>query len=808
MNQQVCKNCFSTDIETNEAKGEVICLNCGTVLEENQIVESLEFVENHNGSISMVGQFIPSSGGKSYIISMGLRDSREAALQRGYSNIQKIADHLHLPIQIVEAAQRLYLIALQRNFTMGRNNSYVAAACLYTICRREKSPIMLIDFSDVLQTPMKPLGQTFLKLLRLLHMSVPNIDPSLFLERFAHKLNLKNHIFKVTYTGIKLIQAMTRDWISTGRRPTGLCGAALLISARIHGIFIEPALIADVVRISKPTLIKRVTEFKNTNVAKIKVADFDNISLTDIPCNKLPPCVIYEQKRKKREEQRKKTQLMSLQDKTDTDTVPAIYDEDPSFSQLLDGIEEQEKEKQIIPVNKEKCFISREAGSVSESTRSSTHENASDNTSLLNSDRFSSKSSEDLNMQVDEICNENPGPEDINTLAFKMINTISKESNVDLLKNINPDLLISKRTNGSSSSISTNSSICNGSICNGSICNSIQASDHTIASENLNKKLNSFDANDMNVSANSFNVFSPEDLERITNMNKTRMFRDHEEETVLQTVKNEKYEDAHENASISELSTSANTVGKDLYNESTLFDIHNSVNNTQWKDKKESASKQGDHKEGQENTDEIYNETLKESFNYELNKTLSEMDELPMLNSLMQNDKRNKDSITNGMKLINERGVEKEHTPISDLLPDLNFFFEESATNSLNDVNTNYEPTTEEMDFTLNDDTLSDFATDSEIENMILSEKEKHIKKTIWDDMMKTYMSQYCKLLKKRKRNMEHSVVRRKKKNAPLFKEDDNNSTTGEAVLKALENTDKHMFNKINCDVLNSMFAS
>ncbi len=32
-----------------------------------------------------------------------------------------------------------------------------------------------------------------------------------------------------------LDQVMRRDWICTGRRPTGLCGAALLVAARYHG---------------------------------------------------------------------------------------------------------------------------------------------------------------------------------------------------------------------------------------------------------------------------------------------------------------------------------------------------------------------------------------------------------------------------------------------------------------------------------------------------------------------------------------------------------------------------------------------
>lgn len=61
-------------------------------------------------------------------------------------------------MNLIESAQRVYLMGVQRNFTMGRLSSHVAAACLYVCCRREKSPQMLIDFSDVLTTPVKTLG--------------------------------------------------------------------------------------------------------------------------------------------------------------------------------------------------------------------------------------------------------------------------------------------------------------------------------------------------------------------------------------------------------------------------------------------------------------------------------------------------------------------------------------------------------------------------------------------------------------------------------------------------------------------------
>ncbi|KAK7242235.1 transcription factor IIIB [Aureococcus anophagefferens] len=49
---------------------------------------------------------------------------------------------------------------------------------------------MLIDFSGVLQVNVYALGATFLKFRRLLNLELPIIDPSLYIHRFAAKLEL------------------------------------------------------------------------------------------------------------------------------------------------------------------------------------------------------------------------------------------------------------------------------------------------------------------------------------------------------------------------------------------------------------------------------------------------------------------------------------------------------------------------------------------------------------------------------------------------------------------------------------------
>ncbi|KAL7068657.1 putative transcription factor IIIB subunit BRF-1 [Cryptosporidium serpentis] len=423
--KRICPQCSSLSIETHEGRGETICTNCGAVLEESTMVEGFQFSESSNGSIQMVGHFVPSSGVRGFALVYGNRESREHVLQRGYHNLQRIADQLHFPISHIESAQRVFLMAVQRNFTIGRNNMYVASACLYAICRREKTPHMLIDFSDVLQAPVKVLGQVFMKLLRLLRLHVPNIDPSMFMERFAAQMNLGNKTHSIAATGVRIVQALTRDWITTGRRPTGLCGAALLISARYHGIPVSSNEIAQIVRISSPTLLKRLAEFKHTSTAQLTAAEFENTDLLSLPVIRGPPCF-------------ERNKLKALQKEIQK---KAITNGNNKKSSIIENIDlKSDNSYNDIDNNNNLTVIS--------STISSS--NLLDNTEKDNNSLAFPKfmGGIELDITQDSLCNDEPTSQDITVIASKLINAIDKVVNIDQ-KNNNKEKYLNNEINNS-----------------------------------------------------------------------------------------------------------------------------------------------------------------------------------------------------------------------------------------------------------------------------------------------------------------------------------------------------------------------
>ncbi|XP_034418673.1 BRF1 RNA polymerase III transcription initiation factor subunit a isoform X2 [Cyclopterus lumpus] len=302
MSSKVCRNCGGSDIDVDQARGDAVCMTCGSVLEDNIIVSEVEFVETGGGSSSAVGQFIATgagginpSFGDNHFSGVG-RESRAQTLSKARHNINTLGHQLQMNKHCLDTALNFYKMALMKHLTHGRKNAHVVAACLYLVCRTEGTPHMLLDLSDILQVNVYMLGRTFLVLSRELCINAPAIDPCLYIPRFAQLLEFgeKNH--DVAMTAMRLVQRMKRDWMHTGRRPSGLCGAALLVAARMHEFRRTIKEIVGVVKVCESTLRKRLTEFEDTPTSQLTIEEFMKMDL-DEECD--PPCFTEGLRKKK-----------------------------------------------------------------------------------------------------------------------------------------------------------------------------------------------------------------------------------------------------------------------------------------------------------------------------------------------------------------------------------------------------------------------------------------------------------------------------------------------------------------------------
>ncbi|KAL3874453.1 hypothetical protein ACJMK2_037464 [Sinanodonta woodiana] len=184
MSSSVCSHCGCTEIDKDPARGDAVCTGCGSVLEDQIIVSEVQFQENSGGGSSMIGQFVSSEGPKSISMGSGFqhgmqKESRTITLQNGKKRIQHIAAQMKLNQHCVDTAFNFFKIAVAKRMTRGRKTNHVVAACLYLVCRTERTPHMLLDFSDLLQVNVFVLGRTYLQLSKELCINLPDIGNQL-----------------------------------------------------------------------------------------------------------------------------------------------------------------------------------------------------------------------------------------------------------------------------------------------------------------------------------------------------------------------------------------------------------------------------------------------------------------------------------------------------------------------------------------------------------------------------------------------------------------------------------------------------
>ncbi|XP_070705338.1 BRF1 general transcription factor IIIB subunit b isoform X2 [Pempheris klunzingeri] len=285
MTSRVCRTCGGSDIDVDQARGSAVCTSCGSVLEDNIIVSEVQFVEGSGGVSSAVGQFVSADGpvkapllGSGFHTSVG-KESRAQTLQGGRRQIQQLGSQLQMNQHCLDTAFNFFKMVVSKHLTRGRKTEHVIAACLYLVCRTEGTPHMLLDLSDLLQVNVYILGKTFLLLARELCINAPAIDPCLYIPRFAHMLDFGVKTHEVSMTALRLVQRMKRDWMHTGRRPSGLCGAALLVAARMHKFRRTVKDVISVVKVCQTTLRKRLTEFEDTPTSQLTIDEFMRVDL-------------------------------------------------------------------------------------------------------------------------------------------------------------------------------------------------------------------------------------------------------------------------------------------------------------------------------------------------------------------------------------------------------------------------------------------------------------------------------------------------------------------------------------------------
>ncbi|MDP7141447.1 MAG: transcription initiation factor IIB [Candidatus Woesearchaeota archaeon] len=281
-----CPECGSINLFFNKDKGEIICKDCGLVIEDKMVDFTQEWREfdsedgekrRRTGAPMTYTQFDQGMGTdigrKSELYGLGGKDRNkffrlrkwqyristaiERNLKLALAEMKRVASYLKLPKSVEEESARIYTLAVQKGLVRGRSMESVVAGALYAACRRHEVPRTLDELSEASGIEKKEIGRTYRFVTRELGITILPSNPADYIARFASSLKLSAD----TQTkAIEILDKAQRAELTSGRGPTGIAAASLYVSALIHGEKRTQREVADVAGVTEVTIRNRYKE--------------------------------------------------------------------------------------------------------------------------------------------------------------------------------------------------------------------------------------------------------------------------------------------------------------------------------------------------------------------------------------------------------------------------------------------------------------------------------------------------------------------------------------------------------------------
>ena len=286
-----CPECGSTHLSKDYSRAELVCRNCGFILDENMIDQGPEWrafdseqrekrartgapmtYTIHDKGLSTTigwtnrdayGHAIPTKNRaqlyrlRKWQRRVRISDATERNLAVALSGIDRISSGMGLPRTVRETAAMTYRKAALKNLVRGRSVQGVTAASVYAACRQCHVPRTLDEISDISHIPRKEIGRTYRYVSRELGLKLLPTSPEDYISRFCSELKLSGDVRAET---LKILQDAARGELTSGRGPTGMAAAALYIATVLCGERRTQREIADVAGVTEVTIRNRYKE--------------------------------------------------------------------------------------------------------------------------------------------------------------------------------------------------------------------------------------------------------------------------------------------------------------------------------------------------------------------------------------------------------------------------------------------------------------------------------------------------------------------------------------------------------------------
>lgn len=288
---ETCPECNSSSIVSDHVHGELVCQECGCILQGRMIDTGAEwtaFTHSENQQKSRVGspmtemlhdrglttkihwkdadaQGQPLSPRKKETMKrlrtwqkrVRISKAGERNLQLALSEINRMSSALGLPEQVSEMASVIYRRALDDNLVQGRSIEGVASGCLYIACRKQGIPRSLDEFESVARVDRNEIARTYRCIVAEQDLEMEPVNPQQFVPRFCSELGASREIQR---RAVEILDDAAREGLTSGKSPTGLAGAAIYIAAMLCDERRTQGDIAEVAQVTEVTIRNRYQE--------------------------------------------------------------------------------------------------------------------------------------------------------------------------------------------------------------------------------------------------------------------------------------------------------------------------------------------------------------------------------------------------------------------------------------------------------------------------------------------------------------------------------------------------------------------
>jgi transcription initiation factor TFIIB len=280
-----CPECKSVDLTYDDQKGEIICNECGLIVEEKMVdtgqdvggqfdksdkkgrggapISLQKFDKGLTTNVGEISDIYKLEAGQTRKFlrlkkwQERVSTSIERNLRLAMAELRRVASFLNLPSVVRDEASRVYNFVLQRGLVRGRSMESVIAACIYAACRSYNIPRTLDEIAAASDVERKEIGRTYRFIVRKLKIKVTPSSPKDYISRFSSILHLSP---KAQNEALKILKRADISELTSGRGPAGIAAAALYVAALMNDEKKTQREVADVAGITEVTIRNRYKE--------------------------------------------------------------------------------------------------------------------------------------------------------------------------------------------------------------------------------------------------------------------------------------------------------------------------------------------------------------------------------------------------------------------------------------------------------------------------------------------------------------------------------------------------------------------